>query len=227
MWNCRKSVLLPAKRRKAGARPLARVTSRRELGRGERGLRGLRDGPALRAPAPARWPRGSGARHGSAALPGTAQHGPARRGAARAPPQLRPAAGLCAGKTVQRGSGAAPPGGGSEVGGTRLCPPPGTPRTSAAAWRRQRCAPAAVPCRAVPDRPAGTEERSEAEAAADGTLGAGVRSPALPPRLTQQGGKGLSGRPSASRPRQLGTAAARLCPQRGAGSPGERRALKT
>lgn len=83
MWNCRKSVLLPAKRRKAGARPLARVTSRRELGRGERGLRGLRDGPALRAPAPARWPRGSGARHGSAALPGTAQHGPARRGAER------------------------------------------------------------------------------------------------------------------------------------------------
>lgn len=81
--------------------------------------------------------------------------------------------------------------------------------------------------RAVPDHPAGTEERSEAEAAADGTLGAGVRSPALPPRLTQQGGKGLSGRPSASRPRQLGAAAARLCPQRGAGSPGERRALKT
>lgn len=47
MWNWRKSVLLPANRRKAGARPRARVTSRRELGRGERGLRKTRAGPSL------------------------------------------------------------------------------------------------------------------------------------------------------------------------------------
>lgn len=98
-------------------------------------------------------------RLGRPARHGTARPGTARSGAERAPPQLRPAAGLCAGKTVRRGSGAAPPGGGSEVGGTRLCPPPGTPRTSAAAWRRQRCAPAAVPCRAGPSRGHGGAQR--------------------------------------------------------------------
>lgn len=120
MWNCRKSVLLPAKRRKAGARPRARVTSRRELRRGESGLRAPRDGTGPPCPATGndRRPRGSG----DLPLPFPATTPP---GAGYHRSGSRLLGGLCAGRAARPGSGrAAPPaGGGPEAGETRLFPP--------------------------------------------------------------------------------------------------------
>lgn len=124
MWNCRKSVLLPAKRRKAGARPRARVTSRRELGRERSEGAAGRDGPSLpryrqRAAAAGLWDPLLSC---SSLLPRLT----------RVPPQQHPAAGLCASRAARPGSWEAPrptARSGPEAGGTRQYPahraPPG------------------------------------------------------------------------------------------------------
>lgn len=79
-WNCKKSVLLPAKRRKAGARPRAKVTKRRELqrkGLDERGRKGKERG-CTAATGWARRHRGSGARQETARQAGSYQRSSGR-----------------------------------------------------------------------------------------------------------------------------------------------------
>lgn len=167
MWNCRKSVLLPAKRRKAGARPRARVTSRRELRGGERaescGTVPVRGGPGGRSGGRERRAGIRSSHRGPAAPPGTARHGSASHSIARCgagTAQQRPAAGL-RGSTSAAGTGPPRPLAAGPGGRRTPALPPGTPRTSAA----EAPAPGSLGAEAAP-----TSERGSA----------------LPSRLTQQ-----------------------------------------
>lgn len=232
----------------------------RERAEGAAGRAG--PGPPLPAPVPATT-GGHGARGPAVALPGAAAPpGAGTTAAAPGCGALRRPSGAARERGAAPPAGGGPEAGGTRVSPPHRPPPPrrspplpgpGAPRTSAAASRRQK--------RSARDRAAGRAGREGSGAGEGRKAGAGPaplrpRLPASSPRSfpgggrrrdprsgraeetrspspTYPAGRGLSGRPSASRPRPLRTAggAQRSCspalpPARGWKSR-ERRALKT